>query len=117
MIFASIFALIVGIGMIGQWTFFLLNHQVPELKTEPVRIGFHLAAEFLTAMALIAAGTSLLAGAPWGRSLYLIAVGMLFYTSIVSPGYFAQKREWPLVAMFAVILVLALISLILLAGT
>lgn len=115
MIFASIYALIVGLGMIGQWTFFLVSHQVPELKTEPVRIGFHLAAEFLTALALIAAGASLFAGAPWSRPAYQVAVGMLFYTCIVSPGYFAQKRQWPLVLMFAVLLILALLSLALLA--
>ncbi len=36
---------------------------------------------------------------------------MLLYTVIVSPGYFAQKREWPMVGMFAVLLALALVSL------
>ena len=115
MVFAALYATIVGIGMIGQWTFFLLNKQVPELETEPVRIAFHLAAELLTALALIASGVGLLAGAPWSRPAYRVAVGMLLYTCIVSPGYFAQKRQWPLVVMFAVILLLALLSLILLA--
>jgi len=37
------------------------------------------------------------------------------YTVIVSPGYFAQQGQWPLVAMFAVLLILALVSLRLLA--
>jgi hypothetical protein len=113
MVFASIFALIVGTGIIGQWTFFLVTRQVPELKTEPYRIAFHLGAEFLTATALLVSGIGLLISASWSRPLYLVAIGMLLYTSIVSPGYFAQKREWPLVAMFAVILVIALLSLVL----
>jgi len=113
MILAGVYAIVVGIGIIGQWGFFLGAGRVPELKSEPYRIGFHLAGEFLTALALLVGGVALLAGAPWGRSFYLLATGMLLYTIIVSPGYFAQRKEWPLVGMFAVLLVLAAISLIL----
>ncbi|MGD8625314.1 MAG: hypothetical protein PVJ34_12300 [Anaerolineae bacterium] len=111
MIFAAVFALVVGAGMIGQWALFLATGQVPELQTEPLRIRFHLAAEFATALALIVGGLALLANQPWGRWLYLLAVGMLLYTVIVSPGYFAQKGQWAFVAMFAAILLLALVSL------
>ena len=89
---------------------------MPELKTEPFRIAFHLAGEFLTAVALIAGGLGLLCGAPWGRPMYLVSLGMLLYTVIVSPGYFCQRREWPMVGMFAVLLVLALVSLGLVFG-
>jgi hypothetical protein len=41
-----------------------------------------------------------------------VAVGMLTYTIIVSSGYFVQKRVWPIVSMFAVLLVSTAISLI-----
>lgn len=41
----------------------------------------------------------------------IVGIGMLFYTVIVSPGYYAEKGEWPFVGMFAVILILALASL------
>ena len=111
MIFASIFAIVVGVGMIGQWLLFLTTGQVPELETEPLRIRFHLAAEFLTALALLIAGAALLTDQPWGRWLYLLAAGMLLYTVIVSPGYFAEKGQWAFVAMFAVVFVLALIAI------
>ena len=113
MVFASIFALVVGAGMIGQWLFFLATGQVPELKTEPLRIRFHLAAEFATAIALLVGGIALLTGQAWGRWFYLLAVGMLLYTVIVSPGYFAEKGQWAFVGMFAVVLVLALVSIVL----
>jgi hypothetical protein len=112
-VFASVVAIVIGIGMVGQWSFFLATGRVPELKTEPMRIGFHLAGEFLTALALIAGGVGLLSAAPWGHPIYLVSIGMLLYTIVVSPGYFAQRGEWPLVGMFAVLLVLALVSLIL----
>jgi hypothetical protein len=111
MISAAIVALVVAVGMIGQWVLFLATRQVPELKTEPLRIRFHLAAEFATALTLLVAGAALLAGQAWGPDFYLVAAGMLLYTVIVSPGYFAQKGQWPFVGMFAALLVLTLISI------
>lgn len=113
MIFSAVFALIVGIGMIGLWSFLLLTKQVPELETEPLRIRFHIAAEFVTAVVLVAGGIGLLNGQSWSQWLYLVAIGMLFYTVIVNPGYYVEKGEWPFVGMFAVILILALTSLVL----
>lgn len=113
MIFAAVFAIVVGLGMIAQWALSLAKGQVPELGTEPIRIRFHLAAEFTTAAALIVSATGLLAGSSWGISAYLVAVGMLLYTVIVSPGYFAQQGNWALPAMFGLILVLALVTLVL----
>ena len=112
--FPSIYAIVVGVGMIAQWAFFIGAGRVPEVKTEPWRIGFHLAGEFLTALALIGGGAALIAGVSWGRALYRVAAGMLLYTAIVSPGYFAQQGEWALVAMFTVILALAVLALALL---
>jgi len=113
MIFAAVFALIVSVGMIGQWALFLATGQVPELKTEPLRIRFHLAAEFTTALALGVGGVALLTGQPWGHWFYLLSVGMLLYTVIVSPGYFAEKGQWAFVAMFGIVLLLALVSIVL----
>ena len=111
MIFAALYAIVVGAGMIGQWLVFLATGQVPELVTEPLRIRFHLAAEFATALALLVGGLALLTGQAWDRWFYLLAMGMLLYTVIVSPGYFAQKGQWAFVGMFAVVLLLALVSI------
>jgi hypothetical protein len=78
------------------------------LKTEPIRLRFHLAAELATALTLITAGMALLLGASWGRPLYLIAAGMLFYTAIVSRGYFAQQGQWVWAGIFAVLIALGI---------
>ena len=110
--FPAIFAIVVGLGMIGQWLFFYIKKQIPELVTEPVRIKFHLVAEFVTALVLITAGFGLLLGSSWAVNLFLVACGMLLYTVIVSPGYFAQKGQWGFVGMFAVILLLTIICLL-----
>jgi len=97
--------------MIGQWTASYISKNIPELKTEPIRIWFHIAAEMSTALCLICAGIGLLSGMPWSTPLYLIASGMLFYTAIVSPGYFAQKGQWGWLFMFGAILILGISSI------
>jgi hypothetical protein len=113
MIFAAIFALVVGAGMIAQWSMSYLTGQIPELRSEPIRIGFHLAAEMTTALCLIASGLGIIFKQDWGIPLFIVADGMLFYTSIVSPGYFAQKGQWAWLGMFSIIIILGIISLFL----
>lgn len=108
--FSAWYSIIVGLLMIVQWVFFLMVGAVPELSTEPIRLAFHLAGEFVTAACLIAGGVSLFRGFPSGRGLSLVAAGMLAYTVIVSPGYFAQQGQWPLVGMFALLLILDAIN-------
>lgn len=109
--FAAYHVLGVGVLMIAQWAFFLAAGQAPELATAPLQTGFHLAAEAGTAVALITTGVGLLQRSRWGRPLALLALGMLIYTLIQSPGYFAQQQARPLVFMFVVLLALALFSL------
>ncbi len=106
--FAGSYSIIVGLLMLGQWGFFLAAGQVPELTTEPIRLAFHLAAEFATAVGLIVGGLALLRQASWATSLYLVASGMLLYSVVVSPGYFAQQGQWVFVGLFGLLLLLAL---------
>ena len=74
---------------------------------------FHWLAEYSTAILLIVAGIGVLLETGWGLSVYLIAIGMLIYSLINSPGFFAQQHKWSMVGMFFVLLILALASLIL----
>jgi hypothetical protein len=113
MIYSAIFAIIVGIGMMGQWLASFLSKSIPELKTEPIRIWFHIAAEMATALLLVVSGILLLSGVAVGQTIFLIAVGMLFYTCIVSPGYFAQQGNWNWVIMFSGLIVLGIVGIVL----
>jgi len=97
--------------MLSQWTFFLTMGQVPEVRTAPIALGFHLAAEGITAVLLIVSGVLLIRGRQRFAWLGLVANGMLIYTVVVSPGYFAQLGQWPLVAMFMALLGVALYSI------
>lgn len=108
--FSAIFSIVLGVIMFAQWAFFLLTGGVPEVKTEPARVWLHIAAEWITAVLLVISGIGLLSNVPWSVPLAFLAHGMLIYTVIQSPGYFAHKKVWPLVGMFAVFLILALIS-------
>lgn len=110
--FPGIYAIVVGILMFAQWIFFLATGQVPELQSEPWRIALHLAAEFITAAGLIVAGVAVLRRTAWGSKVYLFFVGMLAYSVIASPGYFAQQGQWALVVMFAILLILAVAAVL-----
>ena len=111
MTLAAVYAILVGIAIIGYWVVFLVKKLVPELETEPIRIRFHIAAELVTAIALVVGGWGLLTKSSWGAQVYLLSMGMLIYTVIENPGYFVQRREWAMVGVFAVVLLLTLASL------
>ena len=117
MILAGVFAIVVGVSMIGQWTVSISKGRVagPEagavVGRGTVEMAFHWSAEFVTAIALLVGGAGVMARWNWAVNLYLLALGMLLYTAVNSAGYFAQKREWPMVGMFAVILAFGMISL------
>ena len=113
--FAAWYSIIVGGLMLAQWAFFLATDQVPELQTAPFRIAFHLLGEGVTAIALIVSGIALLRRVPWAPQAAFASLGMLTYTLLVSPGYFAQLGQWALVGMFGGLLLLALVSFALLS--
>ena len=110
---AAVFAIVVGAMMIGQWAFFIAAGEVTELETEPVRISFHLAAEFLTAAVLVIAGLALIKQKDWAFPIFMLALGMLSYTIVVSPGYFAQDGDYVFVGMFVVLWVLTVAFILL----
>lgn len=113
MLFSAIFALSVGLIMLAQWSFLYVSRQIPELGSEPIRIRFHILAEVVTALSLIAGGGALLAGLRWAAPVYHVSIGMLFYTAIVSPGYFAQKGDWKWLGIFSILIVAGLAGLFL----
>jgi peptidoglycan/LPS O-acetylase OafA/YrhL len=100
--------LVVGLAIAGLWTSLLVTGQVPEVDEGRVDIWFHLAAELATAGVLIAAGTALLRRSRHGRLLAAVAVGALAYTTVNSPGYYAESGEWAIVGTFMVLLILTI---------
>jgi hypothetical protein len=97
MTYPAIFAVVVGLLMADQSTLTVLRREVPwpeagyAADRGPIEMRFHWAAEFATALALVAGGLGLLAGWTWVLPVYLVATSMLIYTVINSPGCFAQQ--------------------------
>lgn len=100
----AVFAVVVGALMVGMWSFFIATGQVPEFEQRPAEIAFHLAAELCTAVGLLGFGSAVLAARRWGPPGLLAAFGMLAYTLVVSPGYYAQRGQGAFALMFGVLL-------------
>jgi hypothetical protein len=100
----------VGVLMLGQWSFFILSGNVVEFNTTPIEISFHISIEVLTALVLLITGYRLLKDRNNSIKWNILAQGMLIYTVVNSSGYFAQLGQWPFVLMFAVLLILSLVS-------
>ncbi|MGZ4127299.1 MAG: hypothetical protein ACXVEX_04050 [Actinomycetota bacterium] len=112
--FAASVALVLGAGMLGLWAMLLVTKQVPELRRRDRAIYFHIAAETFTAVLLIfGSGAAITTdGAPWTVGLLAAGFGALLYSTINSPGYYAQQRKWGAVAMFGGLFVLAAAGLV-----
>jgi hypothetical protein len=48
---------------------------------------------------------------------YLFFASLLTYSVIASPGYFAQQGQWLMVGMFALLLILTLVSVVKIASS
>ena len=99
----GLYGVVVGVSMIALWTFLLATGQIPELREARLQIASHLVAEFLTAVALLAAGLGTIAGRRWAGRGLLVALGMLLYTVINSAGYYAEAGDGAMVGMFALL--------------
>ncbi len=100
---AALFAILMGSLMLGTWTVLLFTGQVPELVTKPFEAVLLLAAEFLTAFALIGGGYGLLSNRKWALRVTLVALGMLLYCVIFSIGVFAQQGIRPAAGWFVLV--------------
>lgn len=98
------YGIAVGTLILLQWIFFLTTNSVPQLQTARWEISFHLSAELLLSFALLVGGLAALKSKMWGERILLVALGMAIHSEINSPGYFAQRGQWALVAMFACLL-------------
>lgn len=113
LIISGIYAIIVGIGIIGLWTMLLLTRQVPELKTEPIAIKFHITAEMIMGILSLLSGIFLLIGFSWAPYFFILAMGLVIYAVINSAGYYGQRKQWSFVIMFGIILIVSVCLVIL----
>ncbi len=87
---AAIFSILMGLSMVGTWTYMLLFKEFPEIRTLPLQAGYLLVAEGLTAAALIVSGYGVLSGRRWAPALILVALGELLYCAVRFAGELGQ---------------------------
>ncbi len=97
------FQITMGVAIAALWTVLLLTGQVPEVQQGRLDIWFHIGAELVMAVLLLAGGIALLRQAVRGRMLSALALGWLGYSALNSPGYYAQSGDWVIVGMFVLV--------------
>lgn len=110
------FQIVVGVSVLGLWSVLLLGGQVPEVQAGQVDIWFHLAAELTMAGLLVVAGVAVVRRSRRATGLSAVALGLLGYSVLNSPGYYAERGDWAMVAMFAVLVLAVAASLVRLLG-
>ena len=83
----------------------LRTKQVPELETEPVAIKFHITAEMTMGILSLMSGIFLLIGLSLSTYFFILAQGLVIYAVINAAGYYGQRKQWPFVIMFGIILI------------
>jgi membrane protein DedA with SNARE-associated domain len=94
---------IIGTAIAALWLLLLVTGQVPEIDEGRIGIWFHIAAELILAMVLIGAGLALLRKRARARLLTALALGALGYSAVNSPGWYAERGEWAMVGLFALV--------------
>lgn len=113
--FVGWFEIVTGVAIAGLWAVLLATDQVPELTEGRRDILFHVGAELLTALLLIGAGIAVLtAGGQIASLVAAFAAGSLLYTTINSPGYYADLGQWSVVVMFTLLAAATVTTLVVL---
>lgn len=105
-------SLLMSVALFGLWGVLLARRAVPELSQGLPSIRFHIGAELVTAACLLASA-ALLASAdgPAVRLFATASLGAIAYSTVNSPGYYADRGNWAIVGMFGLLFVLALVAI------
>jgi hypothetical protein len=103
----ALYSILIAVCMIGMWGFLLATGNVPEMKSEPIGIAFHLFSEYATAGMLLISGFGMLAKRAKAEKLFLISTGALLYSVLNAVGYYGQDGNLSMLIMFSVIFILA----------
>jgi len=106
----AVYAILIGIFMIGFWSYAMIGDIVPA-EEKPWGITFHLFSKFSTATLLIISGASLWLKKDWAQYLSFLALGMLLYIVIYSPGYYAQRDNMPMAIVFIVLILMTIAAI------
>ena len=104
--FSALYCLFVGFSMVILWAMLLITGQVPEIVDSPLTTIAHISAETLTGLLLILTGFGLWLDRAWGRRLYPVSLGMLFYAVIQAVGYYVDHFSPVMILLFVVLILI-----------
>lgn len=97
----AVYAIISGFAMFVMWViFYLTGFTADKMSHAPVAFWALMAAESITAVALVAGGFGIIRRKTWGRTLTFISMGMLLSALIYGGGEFAQQGNTYLTGFF-----------------
>ena len=102
--YLGLFSVATGLAIAGFWGYALGTKDVPVATENRPGLGAHVAAELLTAGALLVSGVALLIGTQqrWVLTISNLSFGALAFTLIASSGYFRAKRQNGFAVAFAI---------------
>jgi hypothetical protein len=87
--------------MVVMWgVFFAIGFAEDKMSHAPIAFWSLVAAESITAVALVAGGFGIIRRKNWGRNLTFVSMGMLLYAVIFATGEFAQQGNIYLAGFF-----------------
>jgi hypothetical protein len=106
---------LMGVALLGLWGRLLFRSAIPELNAGLPSIRFHIVVELLTAAALLGSAIWLaVADSPTAHLAATASLGAIAYSTINSPGYYADRGNWTVVVMFGALTVIALTAILVL---
>lgn len=102
------YSIFLGISILGMWGFILTTEEVPE---GPVELTFHLISEFLMALSALTAGILMFRNHRYGKSLGIVAHGMVLYSVLNASGYYAERGETLFPLLFLLLMLVSLWSI------
>ncbi|NHJ84323.1 MAG: hypothetical protein FK734_02600 [Asgard group archaeon] len=106
---SGVYSLFVGVAIIGLWIMLILKKEIPEIKDEPITIYFHITAEMFMGVLATVSGILLIIDLPWAPFLFIISSGLCMYAVVNSAGYYAQRKTWVFVILFAAIFTISVV--------
>lgn len=100
--FTFIYAVSISLCVIAYWLLSLISGNFDEGS---ISISFHIFSEFIMAAVTLAGGILILMGKKAGGPLTIAGMSMLIYSVLNAAGYFGQKEDHILMAVFIFLLI------------
>ena len=110
----AIYCILTGISIFGFWISLSVRKQLyaSRFPQKPIEVTYHVVAEIVTAVFLVASGVGLVLDYQLARILSALSLGMLLYAELNGPGFYTGQRNRWMVVLFYVIAFLTVVAIV-----